>query len=66
MLVREGSRDPAIVRVTLLNTGSDAYKPALYGDRITIERKISAGLNGASKAAGYRLLDSNGKVFIIF
>jgi structural maintenance of chromosomes protein 6 len=47
----------AIVRVTLLNRGSDAYRPEEYGDSITVERRIalSGGYNG------YRLLDSTGK-----
>jgi hypothetical protein len=39
-LIREGSKNPAVVRVTLLNTGVDAYKHGEYGDRITVERKI--------------------------
>jgi structural maintenance of chromosomes protein 6 len=47
----------AKVRVTLLNQGSDAYHPELYGDKITIERTIATkgGYNG------YKLLDADGK-----
>lgn len=49
-MVREGSEKPALVRVTMLNTGSDAYRPDVYGDRIIIERKIarSGGVGGYS------------------
>jgi chromosome segregation ATPase len=47
----------AKVRVTLLNQGSDAYHPELYGGKITVERTIATrgGYNG------YKLLDENGK-----
>ncbi len=38
--IREGSSGPAVLRVTLVNEGYDAYKPEVYGKRITIERKI--------------------------
>ena len=55
-LIREGSRNPAIVRVTLRNEGVDAYNHALYGDRITVERRIAR-----AGAAGYRLLAHDGK-----
>lgn len=55
--IREGSDGPAVVRVTLRNTGSDAFKADKYGDRIQIERKI-----GKQGSAGYRLLDNNGKL----
>ncbi len=51
-LIREGSNGPAIMRVTLLNEGADAYKPESYGSRIVVERKISK--DGASS---YQLLD---------
>uniref|UniRef100_A0A061S968 Structural maintenance of chromosomes protein 6-like n=1 Tax=Tetraselmis sp. GSL018 TaxID=582737 RepID=A0A061S968_9CHLO len=37
--VREGAHH-ALVAVTLSNTGEDAYKHELYGDRITVERRI--------------------------
>jgi hypothetical protein len=55
-LIREGSTSPAVVRVTLLNKGLDAYKHAEYGDSITIERKIAK-----TGSAGYRLLDHEQK-----
>jgi chromosome segregation ATPase len=57
-LIREGSDEPAIMQVTLLNEGVDAYKPDLYGKRITVERKILNRQGGG----GYRLLDENGVV----
>lgn len=40
-LIREGSNGPAIIRVTLLNEGSDAYLPDVYKNRIVIERTIN-------------------------
>lgn len=40
-----------MVRVTLLNRGSDAFQHSRYGDYITVERRIER--NGS---AGYRLL----------
>ena len=39
--IREGCLTPAIVRVTLDNHGSDAYRSASYGNSITIERTIN-------------------------
>jgi chromosome segregation ATPase len=51
-LIREGSEGPAILRVTLLNQGSDAFQPHLYGDRIIIERKIPK-----TGGSSYRLLN---------
>jgi len=52
-----GGSSSAKVRVTLLNQGSDAYHPELYGGKITVERTIATkgGYNG------YKLLDENGK-----
>ena len=47
----------AIVRVTLLNRGNDAYQHDVYGDYITVERTISLG-GGFN---GYKLLDEEGK-----
>ena len=44
----------ARIRVTVCNQGTDAYRPDLYGQRITVERTISAQNNG------YKLLDENG------
>ena len=55
--IREGSNDPAIIRVTLHNDGSDAYFPHLYGPKIVIERKIP--LKGG---ATYRLISATNKV----
>ena len=43
------------MRVTLLNEGMDAYKPAEYGRRIMVERKINKGGGG-----GYTLLGITG------
>jgi structural maintenance of chromosomes protein 6 len=39
-LIREGSSGPAKVRVTFSNVGSDAYHPLVYGNTISIERRI--------------------------
>lgn len=47
----------AKVQVSLLNGGSDAFRPDLYGDVITVERQISRG----SGYNGYKLLDQHGK-----
>eukprot|EP01041_Mallomonas_annulata_P004211 gene4211-8385_t len=52
-LIKEGCEGPAIVRVTLLNEGEDAYKKEIYGNRIVIERKILKRGGG-----GYRLLNN--------
>ena len=40
---KEGNANQAVVRVTLLNKGPDAYQHEIYGDHITIERTISLG-----------------------
>lgn len=56
-LVREGFEGSAVVRVTLLNVGIDAYRQEDYGDRITIERQIKR--QGHS---GYTMLSKDGKV----
>lgn len=53
-LIREGSNEPAVVRVTLRNTGADSYMHDKYGDRIIVERKIVR--NGSST---FRLLSEN-------
>lgn len=54
--IREGSDGPAILRVTLLNEGSDAYKPGQYGRKIIIERRI------AKNSSSYHILNADGKV----
>jgi chromosome segregation ATPase len=54
-LVREGADGPAVLQVTLLNEGSDAYLPECYGNRIIIERRIPR--TGSST---YRLLNKDG------
>lgn len=51
-LIREGSDGPAVLQVTLLNEGSDAYQPDRYGNRIIIERKIPR-----SGGSSFRLLN---------
>lgn len=56
-LVREGSKEPAVISVTLLNEGDDSYQPDRYGNRITVERRIPK-----IGAAGYRLLNHKGQV----
>jgi chromosome segregation ATPase len=57
-LVREGSNEPAIIRVTMLNTGADAYMPEVYGSRITVERKIAR----TGGVGGYSIKGENDKV----
>ena len=49
--------DRAELSITLTNEGDEAYRPDLYGSRITIERKISK--DGAS---AYKLKDENGRL----
>ena len=56
-LIREGSDGPAVMRITLLNEGDDAYKPDIYGNRITVERRIVKNGGG-----GYKLLCCKGNV----
>ncbi|PRW20506.1 structural maintenance of chromosomes 6B isoform A [Chlorella sorokiniana] len=58
-LIRTGA-DEAIIRITLWNKpykNYDAYRHNVFGDTITVERKISA--NGTS---GYALKDAAGRV----
>eukprot|EP01031_Cornospumella_fuschlensis_P026985 gene26985-32601_t len=57
-LIREGSDNPAIIRVTMVNTGPDAYKPEEYGDSITVERKIAKGTG----VSGYSMRGQDGKL----
>lgn len=40
-LVKEGSNESAIARVTLRNTGVDAFNPKVYGEKIIVERRIN-------------------------
>ena len=54
--IREGSEDPAVLKVTLLNEGPDAFKPEEYGKRITVKRIIG------KTSSSYHLLDVDGKV----
>ena len=49
----------AIVRVTVLNMGDDAYLREKYGDEITVERTID---KTGTTVNPYKLLDKNGKV----
>jgi structural maintenance of chromosomes protein 6 len=57
-LVRKDSVSScAKIRVTLLNTGDDAFEHDTYGDSITVERTIS--LRGGYN--GYKLLDEQGR-----
>jgi hypothetical protein len=58
-MITEGSNGLAILRVTLLNEGPDAYKAENYGNRITVERRITKGSSG-----GYKILSANGTVYI--
>ncbi len=51
-MIRQGHEGHAIVRVSLLNKGSDAFEHAKYGDYITVERRIERHTSGC----GYRLL----------
>ena len=54
--IREGSENPAILEITLLNEGPDAFKPAEYGNRIIVQRTIS------KTSSTYRLLSKDKKV----
>lgn len=53
--MREGSNGPAVIQVTLINEGADAFQPELYGDRIIIERRITKGGTGG----GYCLMKAD-------
>lgn len=56
-LIRDGSPGPAVLTVTLLNEGIDAYMPHKYGNRIRIERRLTR-----VGAGGYNLISAAGKV----
>jgi chromosome segregation ATPase len=58
-LIREGSLNPAIIRITLSNEGSDAHLPDEYGDRIIVERTLL--LNSSSK---YKLINKKTGVVV--
>lgn len=55
--IREGSQGPAIIRITMINEGPDAFEPTFYGKRITVERRIARTASGSS----YILSNENGK-----
>ena len=50
---KEDGATHAIVRVTLLNKGPDAFQHHIYGDTVTIERLISLGSGGGYKLYGH-------------
>ncbi|KAK0386945.1 hypothetical protein NLU13_5258 [Sarocladium strictum] len=54
--VKEGTDHGSLV-VTIKNGGTDAYKPELYGDSITIERHFSK-----SGASGFKVKTSAGRI----
>lgn len=41
--IKEGTEGPALIRITLLNEGLDAYRPEVYGTRIIVEKRIFKG-----------------------
>ena len=65
-LIRSGC-DEAVLRVTVWNTGDDAYQHERLGDWVTIERRIAKGGGAAANDAGavqttWRVLDQHGRV----
>ncbi|EQC27660.1 hypothetical protein SDRG_14568 [Saprolegnia diclina VS20] len=56
-LIRNGHDGNAIVRITLLNDGTDAFRPESFGKRIMVERLIRR-----DGTAEYRLKNEHGKV----
>ena len=54
--IREGAHS-ALIAVTVYNTGEDAYEPGMYGDFITVERRL-----GASGSAFTLKNGTNGRV----
>lgn len=54
--IREGSAGPAIIKITMVNEGPDAFHPEDYGSRITVERRISR-----TSGSCYILYDEHGK-----
>ena len=57
--IREGSAGPAIVRITLSNKGTDSYRPEVYGEKITVERKIPK-----TGSAGYTIYAADKKTVV--
>ena len=55
-LIKTGS-NCAVTEITLRNNGDDPVKPEVFGDKITIERKIT--LDGSS---AYKVKSSTGKI----
>jgi len=55
-LIKSG-QNSAVVEIVLKNNGEDPVKPDVYGDRITIERRITS--DGSSS---YKIKNSSGKV----
>ena len=55
-MIRKGHEGSAFVRVTLLNEGDEAFRPAVYGDRITIQRQIT------KTTSNFKLYGADGKV----
>jgi len=51
----------AWIQVVIWNTGEDAYKPAVYGDRIVIERKIGQQKSHLLKAHSGRTCEQGGR-----
>eukprot|EP00624_Nannochloropsis_granulata_P003815 evm.model.NODE_29330_length_32469_cov_23.021097.5 len=51
-MIRQGHDGHALVRVSLLNKGADAFEHEKYGDYVTVERRIDRHASGC----GYRLL----------
>jgi chromosome segregation ATPase len=54
--IRENCAGPAIIRITMINEGADAFHPEIYGKRITVERRIAR-----SSGSCYILSDENGR-----
>jgi hypothetical protein len=64
-LIRSG-RDEAVLRVTIWNTGADAYRHRTHalGDWVTIERKITASgaaADGTGVSSTWKVYDQHGR-----
>ena len=55
-MIRKGHEGSAFVRVTLLNEGDEAFRPDVYGNRITIQRQIT------KTTSNFKLYGADGKV----